>query len=97
MHVKVFFGGTYINASSYYSDASYAHTGQLFFNDTLSDLVALQSPYSNHSGSPMLNSADNIHATTGVYTLMNIQYVDSASGMSGGLITSVTLVVTSTS
>jgi hypothetical protein len=28
---------------------------------------------------------------------MNIQYVDSASGMSGGLITSVTLVVTSTS
>ena len=97
MHVKVFLGGTYINASSYYSDASYVHTGQLFFNDTLSDLVALQSPYSNHSGSRMLNSADDIYATTGAYTLMNIQYVDSASGMSGGLITSITLGVTSTS
>jgi hypothetical protein len=97
MHVKVFFGGTYINASSYYSDASYAHTGQLFFNDTLRNLVALQSPYSNHSGSRMLNSADNIHATTGAYTLMNIQYVNSASGMSGGLIAAITLGVTSTS
>jgi len=97
MHVKIFLRGTYINASSYYSDASYVHTGQLFFNDTLSDLVALQSPYSNHSGSRMLNSADYIYATTGAYTLMDVQYVDSASGMSGGLITTITLGVTSTS
>jgi hypothetical protein len=42
----------------------------------------------------MLNSADNIYATTGAYTLMNIQYVNSASGVSGGLITSLTLDVT---
>lgn len=95
MHVKVHLGGIYINASSYYSGASYVHTGQLFFNDTLSDLVALQSPYSNHSGSHMWNSADNIYATTGAYTLMNVQYVNSASGISSGLVTAVTLGVQS--
>ncbi len=97
MHVKVFLGGTYINASSYYSDATYVHIGQLFFNDTLSDLIAEQSPYSTHTGSRMLNTADYIYATTGAYTLMNVQYVNSAIGVSGGMITSIALGVTSTS
>jgi hypothetical protein len=96
MHVKVHLGETYTNASSYYSSATYVHTGQLFFNDSLSDLVAQQPPYSNHSGSRMLNSADNIDETTGAYTLMNIQYVSSGSGVSGGLTTPLTLGVTST-
>jgi hypothetical protein len=95
MDVKVFLGGIYINALSYYSNATYVHTGQLFFNDSLSDLVAQQSPYNTHSGSWMLNSADSIYATTGAYTLMNIQYVNSASGVSGDLITSLTLGITS--
>jgi hypothetical protein len=36
----------------------------------------------------MLNSADNMYATTGAYTLMNMQYVNSGNGMTGGLVTS---------
>ena len=44
----------------------------------------------------MLNSADNIYAITGAYTLIDIQYMNSASGISSGLITSVTLGITST-
>jgi hypothetical protein len=51
MHVKVFLGGTYIDAASDYSNSTYVHTSQLFFNDSLSDLVAQQSPYSTQSGS----------------------------------------------
>ena len=60
-------------------------------------MVNQQSPYSTHSGNRLLNSADNIYATTGAYTLMNIQYVNAGSGLSSGLVTSVTLGVTSTS
>jgi hypothetical protein len=45
----------------------------------------------------MLNSADSIYATTGAYTLMDVQYVNSASGISSGLITSLALGVVSTS
>ncbi|UJR36934.1 hypothetical protein I4U23_029646 [Adineta vaga] len=94
MHVKVHLGGTYLNASSYYSGATYVHTGQLFFNDSFSDLVNAQSPYNNHSGSRLLNSADNIYLSGGSYTLMDVQYVNSGSGFSGGLVTSVQLAVT---
>ena len=96
MHVKVHLGGRYINETSYYSGAAYVHTGQLFFNDTLSDLVGQQSPYNTHSGNRMQNTADNIYASTHGYTLMNVQYVNSGSGMSSGLTTTVTLSVTST-
>ena len=99
MHIKVHLGGTYISSSSYYSGATYVHTGQLFFNDSLSDLVNQQSPYNTKttSGSRLQNSADNIYQSGGSYTLMNVQYVNSAKGVSGGLIPSVTLGVTSSS
>ena len=95
MHVKVHLGGTYISASSYYSGATYVHTGQLFLNDSLSDLVVLTSPYSSKTGSRLLNSGDQIYASGGSYTLMNVQYVDSGKGLSSGLTTAVTLGVTS--
>ena len=96
MHVKVHLGGTYINVSSYYSGATYVHTGQLFFNDSLTDLVNQQSPYSMKTGNRMQNRQDMIYNSGGAYTLMSVQYVNSESGVSGGLITSVTLSVTST-
>lgn len=44
-----------------------------------------------------MNSEDDIYATTGAYTLMDIQYVNSDSGISSGLITTLALGVTSTS
>ncbi len=84
MHIKVHLGDTTI------------HTGQLFFNDTLSDLVAQQSPYSSHTVTRTLNSQDYIYAGGGSYTLMNVQYENSGLGFSGGLITTVTLGVNST-
>jgi len=98
MHIKVHLGGTYISSSSYYSGATYVHTGQLFFNDSLSDLVNQQSPYNTKttSGSRLQNSADNIYQSGGSYTLMNVQYVNSDNGLSDGMITSVALYVEST-
>ncbi|CAF1062209.1 unnamed protein product [Adineta ricciae] len=95
IHVKVHLGGTYLNETSYYSGAKYVHTGQLFFNDSFSDLVNEQTPYTNHTGSRMLNSQDDIYASTNGYTLLNVQYMNSDDGFSSGLFTSITLGVTS--
>ena len=95
MHVKVHLGGTYLSETSYYSGAKYVHTGQLFFNDSLTDLVNQQSPYDSKTGSRMQNSQDNIYSTTGAYTLMNVQYVNAVNSLSGGSITSVALGVDS--
>ncbi len=95
MHVKVHLGGIYNNATSLYSGGTTVHTGQLYFNDTLSDLVAQQSPYSSHTVTRLLNSQDGIYAGGGSYTLMNIQYTNSVLGFSSGLITTVTLGISS--
>jgi hypothetical protein len=52
---------------------SISHTGQLFFNDTLTDSVALISPYSNHTITRTLNSQDSIYATSnGSVTFVSI-------------------------
>ncbi len=95
MHIKVHLGGTYDNATNLYSGGTDVHTGQLFFNDTFSDLVAAQSPYSSHTVTRTLNSQDNIYAGGGSYTLMNIQYENLGLGFSGGLSTTVTLGISS--
>ena len=91
IHVKVHLGGRYLNASSYYSGATYVHTGQLFFNDSLSDLVVATSPYNSKTGNRLLNSRDGIYSSGGAATLMNVQYVKSGGGLSKGLVTSVIL------
>ena len=80
IHIKVHLGGTYNNATSLYSGGTTVHTGQLFFNDTLSELVAEELPYSSHTVERLLNSQDGIYAGGGSYTLMNIQYENSTLG-----------------
>jgi hypothetical protein len=95
MHVKVHLGGTYIDSTNYHSGATYVHTGQLFFNDSLSDLVVATAPYNTKTGTRLLNSGDGIYSGGGASTLMNVQYVNSGSGLASSLVTSVTLGVTS--
>ena len=60
MHVKVHRDGTYLNETSYYSGVTYVHTGQLFFNDSLTDLVNEQSLCKNKTGNRIQNSEDTI-------------------------------------
>jgi len=99
INIKVQLGGTYISSSGYYSGASHVHTGQLFFDDALTDLVNQQSPYNTKSSGEnrIWNGADKVYLSGGSDTLMNVQYVNSATGLSDGLITSVTLGVSSSS
>ncbi|CAF1419972.1 unnamed protein product [Adineta ricciae] len=96
IHVRVHLNGVYVTSTGYYSDGSLVKTGQLFFNDSLTDLVAQQSPYSTHTITRTLNNVDTIYQSSSI-TLMAIQYVNSASGISSGFITSVTLGVSGSS
>ncbi len=74
IHLKVHVGMNITsNISGTYSGGHVSHTGQLFFNDTLTDSVALISPYSNHTIVRTLNSEDGIYASAnGSVTLVNI-------------------------
>jgi hypothetical protein len=61
------------NSSGTYSGGHISHTGQLFFNDTLTDSVALISPYSNHTIVRTRNSDDGIYASSnGSVTIVSI-------------------------
>jgi len=74
MHVKVHVGSTIIsNVSGTYSGGHVSHTGQFFFNDSLTDYVATISPYSNHTITRTLNSEDTIYASAnGSVTLITV-------------------------
>jgi protocatechuate 3,4-dioxygenase beta subunit len=53
IHMKVHVGGETV------------HTGQLFFNDSVSDRVVRLSPYSSHRGTRLRNRADQIYKRAG--------------------------------
>ncbi len=74
IHIKVHVGMNITsNTSGTYSGGHVSHTGQLFFNDTLTDSVALISPYSNHTIVRTRNSEDSIYASAnGSVTLVRI-------------------------
>ncbi|UJR36302.1 hypothetical protein I4U23_029031 [Adineta vaga] len=74
IHLKVHVGmNVTSNTSGTYSGGHVSHTGQLFFNDTLTDSVALLSPYSTHTIVRTRNSEDNIYASSnGSVTIVSI-------------------------
>jgi protocatechuate 3,4-dioxygenase beta subunit len=53
IHMKVHVGGQTV------------HTGQLFFNDSVSDRVVRLSPYGSHRGARVRNKADQIYRQAG--------------------------------
>jgi protocatechuate 3,4-dioxygenase beta subunit len=57
IHLKVHVGGT---EAKTYTGGHVAHTGQLFFDDTISDKVFALQPYATHTGTRTRNGEDNI-------------------------------------
>jgi protocatechuate 3,4-dioxygenase beta subunit len=53
IHMKVHVGGRTV------------HTGQLFFNDSVSDRVVRLSPYGSHRGTRVRNRSDQIYRQAG--------------------------------
>jgi len=60
IHVKVHVGGNVV------------HTGQLFFNDTVTDGVYRRTPYSRRPNRTTRNAADSIYANGGNKSLVKI-------------------------
>ena len=63
IHMKAHVGGR--AAGRTYQGGQTAHTGQLFFNDSVSDRVVRLSPYNGRSGTRLRNREDDIYHQAG--------------------------------
>ena len=63
IHMKAHVGGR--AAGRTYQGGQTAHTGQLFFNDSVSDRVVRLSPYNGRSGTRVRNREDDIYRQAG--------------------------------
>ena len=61
IHVKVHVGGTVV------------HTGQLYFDDTITDAVYAQAPYAAHGRRDTTNASDGIYARGGAQSLLKLR------------------------
>ena len=61
VHVKVHVGGNVV------------HTGQLFFNDALTDAVFRRSPYASRGSRDTRNSNDSIYVNGGSRSLLTVK------------------------
>jgi len=69
IHIKAHEGGT---AGTTYKGGTTAHTGQLFFSDTLTDKVAKVSPYSSRTITRTRNATDGIYQQGGSSTVLKL-------------------------
>jgi protocatechuate 3,4-dioxygenase beta subunit len=89
IHLKAHVGGR--AAGRTYKGGRTAHTGQLFFNDSVSDRVVRLSPYNARSGTRLRNSEDSIYADSGGSgTLLRLRR-RKASTIRKGLIGTITI------
>jgi hypothetical protein len=87
MHVKVHVGAalTNIGEAIYAKGGHVSHTGQLFFNDTLSDEVAKLAPYTSQTIRRIRNNEDGIYSQSkGATMLVPVQFL-TANGIKGAV------------
>jgi protocatechuate 3,4-dioxygenase beta subunit len=85
IHVKVHINVTFVTIDGivYIKGGHVSHTGQLFFNDTLTDEVAKLSPYKLHKIRRTRNDEDDIYRQSeGSTTIIPIQFLTPA-GLEG--------------
>jgi hypothetical protein len=61
---------------------SVVHTGQLFFDDDLTDQVYESAPYSSHGTRDVRNAADNIYRSAGAASAV-LEMTPQGSGYAG--------------
>ena len=88
IHLKMHVGGR--SGSGAYSGGHVAHTGQLFFSDTMSDRVARLSPYSRRTVTRTRNRQDSIYAGAGSSALLRLTK-RSKSSLRKGLVGRITV------
>jgi protocatechuate 3,4-dioxygenase beta subunit len=92
IHLKTHLGGR--AAGRTFRGGHTVHTGQLFFNDSVSDRVVRLSPYSGRSGARVRNGEDSIYAEAGSGSLLRLRR-RKASTIRKGMIGTITLGVDS--
>jgi protocatechuate 3,4-dioxygenase beta subunit len=89
IHLKTYVGGR--AAGRKYNGGRIAHTGQVFFNDAVSDKVVALSPYNKHTGTRTRNRVDRVYTQQhGSSALLRLRR-RKASTIRKGLIASVTV------
>jgi protocatechuate 3,4-dioxygenase beta subunit len=88
IHLKAHVGGR--AAGRTYKGGQTAHTGQLFFNESVNDRVVRLSPYSGRSGARTRNSEDSIYGQAGSGALLRLRR-RKASTIRKGLIGAITV------
>jgi protocatechuate 3,4-dioxygenase beta subunit len=89
IHLKVHVGGG-VSARTY-SGGHVAHTGQLFFPETLNDSVYHLSPYKRHSGARTRNASDSIYRQAGGSSAVVKTARVRAGSLANGLVGAITL------
>ena len=112
MHIKVHINGTYVDANGVYTGGYVSHTGekkmfcmkmkllsfigQLFFNDTFTDMVAMVAPYSSRNITRVLNNIDGIFTGQGgSSSLLSVTLLQGS--LQGGVMASIQLGINSSS
>ena len=82
---------------SVYSGGTVTYTGQLFFNETILEAVALEAPYNTHTDLTRMKNADDGFWQFQHLILpeLEVQFVDPEKGTQGGFATSLVLGVDS--
>ena len=73
IHVKVYLSGNVV------------HTGQLFFNEALSNAVYSRTPYSSHGLADTPNASDSIYRNGGSRSMLKLKRPVSGSGYIGAI------------
>ena len=92
IHFKVHVNGTTVDGS--YSGGYVTHTGQLFFNDTFLDEVYsyIAANNANYTLSGTRTTLPNDNVYSGInYGIMDVDYINSAQGFSGGFIATISV------
>jgi hypothetical protein len=112
IHIKVHINGTYVDANGVCTGGYVSHTGektmfsmnmelfsfigQLFFNDTFTDTVAMVAPYSSRNITRVLNSIDGIFTGQGgSSSLLSVRLLQGS--LQGGVMASIQLGINSSS
>jgi len=73
IHVKVYLSGNVV------------HTGQFFFNESISNAVYKRAPYSSHGLADTPNASDSIYRNGGSRSMLKLKRAVSASGYVGAI------------
>lgn len=91
IHLKVYLNHTLSNSSGVFYSGHVAHSGQLFFNDTLTDNVYGLLPYRSINGTRVRLTEDYMYQqNNGSLSLLTVQYID-PTDIGHGLLASITL------